>query len=467
MSKACDLLVIGAGPAGMAAAASAAGLGVSTLLVDEQPWPGGQIHRVVEHRSEQAGSASHADWVRGRALAAAFRASGADYLPGTSVWRFDAGGRVYVTDGETASTIVARRVLIAVGAMERAVPLPGWTLPGVMTVGAAQITYKTSAWLPPAETWIAGSGPLVWLYAAQVADAGGRIAGILDTTPARNYLRALPHLAGALGGARYLERGRSLQRRVRAAGFEVVHDVSDVAAQGDGRIERVRYRTRGRWYERSATLLLLHHGVVPNVHATRSLGAQHRWDVLQRCFVLCADEWGNTDVAGYAVAGDCARIVGAEASVLQGRLAALEAARALGVFDAAERDRQAAPVLRELGPHLRARPFIDRLFSPRESLLAPEDDVLVCRCESVSARGVRAAVAAGCVGPNQMKAYTRCGMGPCQGRMCGLAAAELIARERQADIAQVGTFNVRPPLKPISLGELAALVEAASERTGS
>jgi len=467
MSRHCDLLVIGAGPAGMAAAATAARLGASTLLVDEQPVPGGQIHRAVEHRSESAVGVSHADWVRGRALAAAFRASGADYLPGTSVWQLDPGGRVHVTDGRAASVVNARRVLIAVGAMERAVPLRGWTLPGVMTVGAAQIAYKTAAWLPPEGTWIAGSGPLLWLYAAQAADAGGSIAGILDTTPAGNYLRALPSLAGALGGARYLERGRSLQRRVRAAGFQVVRDIDGIEAHGDGRIERIRFHARGSWHEQPAAMLLLHHGVVPNVHATRSLGAKHRWDEAQHCFVPCVDAWGNLDVSGYAVAGDCARIVGAEASALQGQLAALEAVRALGVIDEAERNRQAEPVQRELGPHLRARPFIDRLFTPRESLLVPDDEVLVCRCESVSARGVRDAVAAGCVGPNQMKAFTRCGMGPCQGRMCGLAAAEIIARTRSIDIAEVGTFNVRPPLKPVSLGELAALAETAGGHTGS
>jgi len=457
MTLTCDFLVIGAGPAGMAAAATAARLGAATLLVDEQPCPGGQIHRVVEHRREKPESVSHADWMQGQALAAEFRASDATYLPRHSVWQLGPGGQVHVTDGRSASSIVARRVLIAVGAMERAVPLPGWTLPGVMTVGAAQILYKTSAWLPSEHTWVAGSGPLLWLYAAQVLDAGGTIDGILDTTPAGNYWKALHSAAGALRGARYLERGVSLKRKVHAAGIVVERGVDAVEAHGDGRIGAVRYRIRGVWHERPAAMLLLHQGVVPNVHATMALGATHRWDALQRCFVPVVDRLGNTDIEGYAVAGDCARIVGAEASALQGRLVALEAGRALGLIGEDECNALSAPYTQALATHLPVRPFLDRLFAPRANLLTPDDDTLVCRCESVSAGRIREAVAGGCVGPNQMKAYTRCGMGPCQGRMCGLAAAEIIAHVRGVEVGEIGVFNVRPPLKPLSLGELAGL----------
>ena len=103
------------------------------------------------------------------------------------------------------------------------------------------------------------------------------------------------------------------------------------------------------------------------------------------------------------------------------------------------------------------RPFLDQLFAPRASLLAPRDDVLVCRCESITARQLRDAVGLGAMGPNQVKAFTRCGMGPCQGRLCGLAAAEVIAAARGVGMAETGVFNVRPPLKPVSLGELAGL----------
>ena len=457
MSKPVDLLVIGAGPAGLACATTAAKLELSVILIDEQSTPGGQIHRAIEARGVKAISVSHDDDARGVAMVAAFRASGAQYRPGTQVWQIEPDCKVYVTDGTRASSIQAKRVVLATGAMERAVPVPGWTLPGVMTVGAAQIRYKTTAWLPPERTWLAGSGPLLWLYAAQVIEAGGRIEGILDSTPKNNYTQALRYAAGAMRNLTYINRGRALQKRVRNAGVWVVNDVCALEAAGEGQVNVVRYQTDGHWHERAVSMLLLHHGVVPQLHASRSLGAKHVWHALQRTFVPETDAWGNLSVEGYAAAGDCAGIVGAEASAYQGRLAALEAAHALSVISKEQRDRDAAPVRAELAGHLPVRPFLDQLFAPRASLLAPHDDVVVCRCESITARQIRDAVKLGAMGPNQVKAFTRCGMGPCQGRMCGLAAAEIIAAARGVGMAETGVFNVRPPLKPLSLGELAAL----------
>lgn len=463
MSRAVDFLVVGAGPAGMAAAAVAADLGVSTLVVDEQAAVGGQIYRNVDAHANDVGGVSGSDWKRGRDLVAEFRASGAGHRPGTQVWQLDlprdGSCKIYVTDGVQADVISARRVLLATGALERPIPFPGWTLPGVMSVGAAQILYKTGRRVPQAGTWIAGSGPLLWLFAAQVLEAGGRLDGVLDTTPRINYAHALRHSMAAIRNHAYVDRGLELQKLVKRARVPIVKDVGAVEARGNDRIDAVRFRTGGEWQIVPATTLLVHHGVVPNVHATRSIHAQHRWDPLQRAFAPVVDAWGNTSIESYAVAGDGAGIVGAEASALKGRLAGLEAACALGVIAAAERDARALPVRAELDRHLPIRPFLDQLFTPRASFHAPDDQVIVCRCESVTAGRIREAVALGCTGPNQMKAFTRCGMGPCQGRMCGLAAAEIVARTRGVDIETIGTFNVRPPLKPLSLQELAALPE--------
>lgn len=463
MSRAVDFLVVGAGPAGMAAASVAAGLGVSTLVVDEQATLGGQIYRNVDGHAGHVDGVSGADWERGRTLAAEFRASGAAYRPGTQVWQLDAprdgSCKVYVTDGSEADVISARRVLLATGAMERPIPFPGWTLPGVMTVGAAQILYKTAKRVPQSGTWIAGSGPLLWLFAAQVIEAGGSLEGVLDTTPRINYAHALRHSMAAIRNHAYVDRGLDLQKIVKRARVPIVKDVAAIEAKGDDHVVSVRFRIGGEWQHVAATTLLVHHGVVPNVHATRSIHAEHRWDPLQRAFAPVVDAWGNTSIEGYSVAGDGAGIIGAEASALKGRLAGLDAARALGVIDAARRDAQAMAVLAELERHLPIRPFIDQLFMPRPAAYAPDDDVIVCRCESVTAGRIREAVALGCTGPNQMKAFTRCGMGPCQGRMCGLSAAEIVARARGVDVEAIGTFNVRPPLKPLSLQELAALPE--------
>lgn len=224
-------------------------------------------------------------------------------------------------------------------------------------------------------------------------------------------------------------------------------------------MERVRFRSGGTWHEKPCDLLLLHEGVVPNVHVTMAIGCAHEWDERQECFRPRLDEWGCTDIAAILVAGDCGGIEGARAAEARGRLVALGAAASLGRIDDATRDRMARPLRRELRRHLPIRPFLDTLFRPRRGLTAPADAVIACRCESVTAGQVRETVRIGAVGPNQAKSFIRCGMGPCQGRMCGLTVTGIIAEATGRTPAEVGFFRIRPPLKPLTLGELAALGE--------
>lgn len=461
MNHDCDLLVIGGGPAGLAAATEAAAIGIATVLVDEQSAPGGQIYRAVERaRAPSIERALGASYREGAALVARFRESKCDYRAGHKVWQIDPDGRVFVSDGERASVIAARQVIVAIGALERPVPIPGWTLPGVMSVGAAQVLLKTSGLVPREDVWIAGSGPLVWLFAAQLGAVGVRPAGVLDTAPPGARWAALRHFAGAWTGREWLKRGLAYRQQVFGAGIPVITGVEAVEAMGDGRIARVRYRVAGSWRDASAGGLLLHEGVIPNVHMAMSCGVAHEWDARQGCLRARRDAFGRTNIEPIAIAGDCAGILGAEAAALQGRVAALGAARALGRLDeAAARDR-ARPLHDALARQESFRGFLDTLFPPNPTLLAPPDDVVICRCESVTAGAIRSAVRTGSLGANQVKAFTRCGMGPCQGRTCGTVLMATIAQARGVSPADVEPIRVRPPLKPLTLGELASLAQS-------
>ncbi|GAB4189111.1 MAG: NAD(P)/FAD-dependent oxidoreductase [Thalassobaculales bacterium] len=449
MTAAWDLAVIGAGPAGMAAATQAAALGLSVVLLDEQPAPGGQIYRAVERNTDPA---LGPDYRHGAMLAEGLRASAASYRPATRVWQVE-DGRLYASTGGRAEAIAWRRLILAVGAMERPVPLPGWTLPGVMTVGAAQILLKNDGMLPADGVWIAGSGPLPLLYAAQVAAAGGRLAGFLDTAPPGRMAAAIRRLPLSATGWRYLAKGIGLLNRL---GVPRLAAVSAVEAIGDSRVEAVRFRHAGTLQERPASGLLLHEGVVPQTHMTMALGCAHDWDPAQACFRPRLDGWGRTDLPGVLVAGDAGGIGGARAAEAAGRIAALAAAADLGAISEGERDRLAAPHRRQRAAHLSVRPFLDALYPPPD-LGAIADEVTVCRCEGVTAGGLRAAVAQGARGPNQAKTFTRAGMGPCQGRLCGLTATAVIARALDRSPADTGFYRIRPPLKPLTLGELASL----------
>jgi NADPH-dependent 2,4-dienoyl-CoA reductase/sulfur reductase-like enzyme len=203
--------------------------------------------------------------------------------------------------------------------------------------------------------------------------------------------------------------------------------------------------------------LLLHEGVIPNTQIGLALQLAHQWDEAQLCWRPVVDEWGRSSLPNIAIAGDGAGILGADAAVLTGRLAALDAAAVLGRIEEPERDRRARPIRAALDRERTFRPFLDALYRPGHSVLVPtEDDTIACRCEEVSVGQIRRAVRLGAPGPNQLKAFTRCGMGPCQGRICGPIVSAVIAEARGLPIAEIGTYRPRAPYKPITVGALAA-----------
>jgi hypothetical protein len=323
-----------------------------------------------------------------------------------------------------------------------------------MTAGAAQTALKAQGMVPSGRTVLAGSGPLIWLLAAQLLRAGARIEAMLETTPLTNWLAALPHLPEFLLSP-YWSKGWALLREVKAK--VRVRRVSSLAAEGEGHLQAVTFDGE----RMPADLLLLHQGVVPNVNLAIAAGAVHRWNSRQLCFEPVLDRDFNSTVPGIAVAGDGAGIAGGTAAAERGRLAAIAAVRALRP-DVSVPDPQGVRQLlqrEEMG-----RGFLDALYRPPAALRQPEGDVVVCRCEEVTAKQVRDMAAMGCEGPNQMKAFLRCGMGPCQGRLCGLTVTELIAAQRGTTPEDVGYYRLRPPVKPISLGELASLPASEAER---
>ena len=453
-----DLVVIGGGPAGLAAASLAARAGVSTVLFDENPGVGGQIYRAITTTPVADRSILGEDYWAGAEVASEAKASGALIVNGATVWSLDPQKIVGVSIVGKARMIEAKRVIIATGSQERPFPIPGWTLPGVMTAGGAQTALKAQGLVPSGRTVMAGNGPLLWLLAAQTLRAGGRIDAILDTTPWRNWLQALVHLPD-FALSPYFAKGLALLREVKAK--VPVHRVDRVEAVGKEKLGEVVFASGGRERRLPADLLLLHQGVVPNVNLANAAGAAHVWNDRQLCFVPVLDADFASSVPGIAVAGDGAGIAGGTAAAERGRIAAIAAVRALRP-DTTLPDTQA--IRQKLQREEMGRAFLDGLNRPAESFRRPEGETLACRCEEVTAKQVRDMARIGCEGPNQMKAFLRCGMGPCQGRLCGLTVTELIAAERKMTPAEVGYYRLRPPVKPITLAELASLPISEAER---
>jgi bacterioferritin-associated ferredoxin len=349
--------------------------------------------------------------------------------------------------------------------MERPVPFVGWTLPGVMTAGAGQILLKSAGIVPNNGVVVAGSGPLLLLLAWQYMQAGVTINAILDLSPKRNYWRALPHLPRALLAHHYILKGLKYQLQLKRAGVPFYNGVSDLCAVGQASITAVEFTHRSSRKRIETSLLMSHFGVIPDSHLSRSTGCDHYWDPSQLCWRPTIDQWSNSSIAGIAIVGDSAGIGGAVAAQHAGRLAGLESAHLLGCISSTERDENAHEDRRWLADDLHVRPFLEALFRPSPNLLVElKNETQICRCEEITAGTIRQAIQAGHHDPNQIKFFTRCGMGPCQGRQCDNAISQFVALELGNDIEQNESYRIRPPIRPLTIEQLANLQETREEK---
>ncbi len=460
----CEVAIIGAGPAGMAAALALTEYGLDVVVFDENPAAGGQIYRGItssplRDRPQILGK----DYWAGEPLVKKFQACDAQKIHEAIVWavsqqtsdfapsHFEIG---YSVNAE-ARLLHARHVLVATGAHERPFPIRGWTLPGVITGGAAQTLLKSNAIVPSDRIVLAGCGPLLYLIAWQYLNSGVKIDMLLDTTPKGRVLSLWPYLLDFVRSPYFLK-GLNLVREVNSK-VNVVKHVSELAANGVDALESITFKTGNQERTVEADHLLLHQGVMPNINLAQALGITLNWNDVIKCWEPVADIWGNTNVERVHIAGDAAGIAGAWAAESRGRLAATDIAFQLGKLTEQQRDTVAVKLRHDYVAVTRGREFFDRLFQPPVQFRRPTGDTVVCRCEEITASQVRETVKIGCTGPNQMKSFLRCGMGPCQGRFCAVTVTELIADERNVPEQDVGHYRLRFPTKPLTLGELAAL----------
>ncbi len=453
-----QLVIIGGGPAGLAAATTAANQGVCCALLDEQPTLGGQIYRAIESIPKQRAQQLGDEYTRGKPLVTAFRESDTEYYPETKVWSLNKQREIGVLYKDEARIIQADQVIVASGAMERPIPFKGWTLPGVMQAGAGQILFKSAGVVPDNGVVLAGSGPLLLLLAWQYLHAGVDVKALLDVTPLSNHLLALPKLPKALLAHHYLTKGIGYQIELKRAGIPLLFGVSDLRAEGEGYLQKVSFKHFGKQKNIESELLLTHFGVIPHAWLTQSADCKHQWDDSQQCWRPEHDEWGNTSLDGIIVAGDGAGIHGARSAEHAGRLAGLEALFALGIISQTERNKQGIQDRKWMKDERYIRPFLEAYFKIPQSLLATADnDTIVCRCEEVTAGQIRDAVKKGHDNSNQVKFFTRCGMGSCQGRQCSNAVAHIVADEKGESVEKMGHFRGRPPVAPLTLDQLACL----------
>jgi NADPH-dependent 2,4-dienoyl-CoA reductase/sulfur reductase-like enzyme len=467
-----DVVVVGAGPAGVACALELGRAGADVVVVDEQPSAGGQIFRQPPPSFTLSRTPRGAAYGAGKALLAqAAGTNGIRWLHETSAWGiFDVGEDridVAVAGSDGVSCLTANQLVLAPGAYDLPVAFPGWTLPGVMAAGGVQAFVKSQQVLPGRRFVLAGAHPLLLIVADQLVDAGATLAAVALAQPrpaVRQALADLIHLRG--DWSRFRDLGGTLARLWRA-GVRVSFSTLPLAAEGTTAVERVRLaRVDREWRPVDAgrfvecDTLALGFGFVPSSELARQAGCSHQWDAASGGWVIEHDEWMRTSVAPVLVAGEITGVAGAEQAIDEGTLAGLAALSALGRLDVAEAERRARPVRRQLVRRRRFSHLVRRRFEPRLDALAAlaTDETIVCRCENGTAGALRESLAAN---PHlgtldAVKLMTRFGMGACQGRMCQPTVTHLVAAATGRSPERLGPYRSRPPVKPLPLAQLAA-----------
>ncbi|MBM3651098.1 MAG: FAD-dependent oxidoreductase [Alphaproteobacteria bacterium] len=457
MTARFEAIVIGGGPAGMAASVTIAAAGHSVLLVDEAAAPGGQVYRATFPGLDAGPVQGDADRRLGDVWRARLRGSAVQVASEHVVWEVGEGFRVSALGSNGSVSWRARALVAATGTTERVVPFKGWTTPGVFGLAGATVMLKAQMTLPGQNVVVAGVGPLLAAVAYKIVTSGGRVAAIVDLSSASDWLGRLPAMAtrpdllarGLMWMARLLRAGVPFHRR---STISAVHGAARVEAVDIVPVDGDRRPIPGRQpISMPCDALVIGHGLVPQTDVTGLLGALHRFEVARGGWIAERDGNFETTIPGLFIAGDGGGIFGAAAATAQGELAGHAVSRHLSGHSTAG---EIGRLRRQLRRAQRFGGAMAELMALRDGQVdAITADCVVCRCEDVTRAEIDAAVDAGATDVNQMKAWTRCGMGPCQGRSCGDVAAAIVGL-RVGGRVVAGKFTVRPPIRPLPIGKL-------------
>jgi len=460
-----DVLVIGAGPGGLAAALAARQAGASVVVLDERSLAGGQYYKQLSVEGPDIAPPDR-QHRQGAELIAQVRAAGVEMIGDALVWgAFEPGEYGVAINGHTQRW-KPRATIIATGAYERGWQVPGWTLPGVMTTGAAQTLWRTARRLPGQRVLIAGNGPLNLQLAAELRAGGATVVAVVEAAAApglsslSSLLRMVASAPGlVLDGLRYrlaLQQGKGrMIHRTLVSGIEALGETLRVSlCDVDGQPQPESFEV---------DCVCLGYGFEPANELLRALGCSHDYDPGRRQLVTRRDARGQTDIDGVFALGDCTGMGGAKAALAEGRLVGLEAAITCGYQPSGELHESGREAEAELK---RQRAFQKALWTLYKADAKPptvnssaKAGCLVCRCEEVSFATLQQALDGGISTVGAIKRHTRIGMGRCQGRYCAATLDEQVCAMTGAQRSELSGFAPRLPVKPVTIAELAGALE--------
>jgi NADPH-dependent 2,4-dienoyl-CoA reductase/sulfur reductase-like enzyme len=449
------IVIVGAGPAGVRAAQACVAVGMRPVVVDESPREGGQAYRLPPAGFTRSSATLYgSEAAKADALHAAFEAlrPHIEHWPQTLAWNLTEGA-LHVVRGEQPATLPFDAVVICSGATDRLMPVPGWQQAGCYSLGAAQVALMAQGCAIGPRTVFLGSGPLLYLVATQYLQAGAQVVAVLDTAPA---LKSWPAVQGLLARPIVSKRGLGLIVTLLRGGVKLLQGVTPLRIEGDEgqgvrRVIVKDARGRERGFDTDAVALGWH--LRAEAQLADLAGCEFEFEPLSRQWLPRVDAEGRSSVRGVYLAGDGARLLGADGAETAGRLAALTALADLQHAGGLARQGE-SPILRmRLASMERFRVGLAHAFPwPHDVAAAVPDDTVVCRCEAITAGELRRCVTElGGQEINRAKAFSRVGMGRCQGRYCAHAAAEIVASAAGVPIERVGRLRAQAPVKPLIL----------------
>lgn len=459
-----ELVIVGGGPAGLSAAIEARRHGVDVLLLEEKPLLGGQIYKQTppQWSIRKPGSLGW-HYREGVQLIDEFRQAGVETWTDCVVWDSRPGGVQCIRDGRNIE-INAEFTILATGAYDAPTPIPGWTLPGVLTAGGLQSLAKAQGVIPGHRILMAGNGPLLLAFGSELAKWGAKVVTLVEAAnrPSLRGLARLVHSAGRDRGL--LIEGLSHYVRLAASRVPVLYGHALVGMEGHDRVEAAMVARLGSdgavmpgsQRRFAVDTVCMGYGLTPSTELARLAGCQVRYDARLRTLVPTRDAFMETTVPGVFAVGDGTEVMGAPAAVEQGRIAGLRAAERSGHVSSGSATNRYKSMNAALRAHARFQKCMWQLYSSSiklEELIKP--DTIVCRCEEVVLADLESAMDDVHANPNALKSATRAGMGQCQGRNCISTIVALNAQRSGADPATVPWTTPRPPAKPIPIAALA------------
>jgi thioredoxin reductase/bacterioferritin-associated ferredoxin len=451
LKKEYDVIVIGAGPSGVASAIKCAEKRLKVLIIDSSQNTGGQIYRAPPKSYIKKNEKSLKENLIQKKFSEDLKKHNVDTAYNHTVWQVSPGFRVDAFNENGTVKWKTKNLILATGTYEKIIPFEGWTIPGVIGLAACTLILKSHQIIPGKNIVLAGNGPLLILVAYYILKFGGKVDAIIDTSSKSDWLKSTFAL---ISNPHNFLQGIFWMLKILISRIPIYSNsmVNKVIKNEKGLSVELKGINDHKTKVINTEVLAVGHGLIPSTDITRLLGADHIYNELKGGWIAKIDKYFRSSIKSLYVTGDGSGISGAIAAYDKGILATCALLYDEKIIDEKEFNNLSNKILRRLNRYeIFAKAIANLNSTPKELIKEIADNTILCRCEDITKKDIIYATEKGAKDLNQIKTWTRCGMGPCQGRTCQYAIASVVSNQLNCKIEDLGYLTGRSPLRPVPL----------------